>query len=88
MAMAGITSPLGMGLIAGVLAGTTVGLLCAPKPGKETRALIRQKTAGYVGALRGRISHSGAPVAAPTQSQGEGVSSFPWPLDPSQEVVQ
>jgi gas vesicle protein len=57
-----------LGLIAGVLAGTTVGLLCAPQPGRETRAMIRQKTAGCVSALRGRSSQSS--VAAPADSLG------------------
>lgn len=72
--MARIKSPFGMGLIAGALAGTTVGLLCAPKPGKETRAIIRQKTGEYVGALRGRSSRSSATGAAATGCHGEAAA--------------
>jgi len=45
---------IGLGLIIGVLAGTTVGLVCAPQPGRETRATIRRRTSECLGALRGR----------------------------------
>jgi gas vesicle protein len=61
---------IGVGLIAGVLAGTTVGLLCAPQPGRETRGMIWQKTAGYVGAVRRRFGRS--------RDTGEAVSLTYW----------
>jgi len=57
-------APVATGVIAGALAGATAGVLFAPKHGKETRAIIRQKTAGYVGALRGRFSGSRATAGA------------------------
>ena len=53
-------APLATGVIAAALAGATAGVLFAPKHGKETRALIRQKTARCVSALRGRFSGSRA----------------------------
>lgn len=34
------------GLIAGAVVGTVAGLLLAPKPGKETRMLLRERAAG------------------------------------------
>ena len=33
----------GIGLLAGALVGGVVALLCAPKSGEETRAMIREK---------------------------------------------
>ena len=35
-----------MGLVCGGLIGALIGLLSAPKPGEETRAQVREKTAG------------------------------------------
>jgi hypothetical protein len=63
-------APLATGVIAGALAGATAGVLFAPKHGKETRAIIRQQSAGYVGALRGRFRGSRATggAAAPMDS--------------------
>jgi len=50
------------GLIAGAFIGTVVGLLVAPKPGKETRQIVairagewRTKAGDYVGTLREKI---------------------------------
>ena len=50
------------GLIAGAFIGTAVGLLVAPKPGKETREMVatragewRTKAGDYVGTLRQKI---------------------------------
>ena len=55
------------GLIAGALLGTIVGLLLAPKPGKEARQIVttravefRQKAGDYVGTLREKIRKGGA----------------------------
>ena len=44
-----------MGLIAGAVAGVSVGMLVAPKTGKETREIIRHKTSDYAGTLRERF---------------------------------
>ncbi|MFQ6027018.1 MAG: YtxH domain-containing protein [Dehalococcoidia bacterium] len=42
------------GLVAGALVGTSIGLLSAPKPGKETRQAVREKAEGYVTSIRER----------------------------------
>jgi len=36
-----------MGFILGALAGVAVGFLYAPKPGKETRALLKEKAGEF-----------------------------------------
>ena len=36
-----------MGFILGALAGVAVGFLYAPKPGKETRDLLKEKTGEF-----------------------------------------
>ena len=50
------------GLIAGEFIGTVIGLMVAPKPGKETRQIVvnragewRLKAGDYVGTLRQKI---------------------------------
>ena len=43
------------GLVAGVVAGAVAALLLAPKAGRETRDLIREKGGEYIGNLRERI---------------------------------
>ncbi|HZA21510.1 MAG TPA: YtxH domain-containing protein [Dehalococcoidia bacterium] len=43
------------GLIAGAIAGTVAALLLAPKAGRETRDLIKEKGGEYIGTLRERI---------------------------------
>ena len=48
------------GLIVGSLMGGTVGLLLAPRSGRETRKVVRHKTGRYVGALRERVGRCGA----------------------------
>ena len=53
------TNKLVTGLIAGAAVGAVVGLLFAPKPGKESRRIvanragnIRHKTSGYMDLMR------------------------------------
>lgn len=36
-----------IGFLVGVLAGTAIGILYAPKPGKETRAMLKEKTTEF-----------------------------------------
>ncbi len=48
------------GLILGSLMGGTVGLLLAPRSGRETRDVVRHKTGNYVGTLRERLGRCGA----------------------------
>ena len=57
------------GLIAGALAGAAIGLVAAPKPGKETRQLAKARAGEYVGALREkfaskRSAEADEPIAA------------------------
>lgn len=42
------------GLVAGALVGTSIGLLAAPKPGKESRHAVREKAESYVNSLKER----------------------------------
>ncbi len=59
------------GLIVGSLTGAAVGLLFAPRSGRETRDVVRHKTGHYVGTLRERFGRcgatNGAKENAPTQ---------------------
>ena len=48
------------GFIVGAVAGVAIGLLAAPKTGKETREIIRHKTGDYAGTLRERFRRGGA----------------------------
>ena len=43
------------GLIVGALAGVAAGLLLAPKAGKETQAIVKDKGGRYIGNLRDRL---------------------------------
>jgi len=36
-----------IGFIVGVIAGAAIGILYAPKPGKETRAMLKEKAAEF-----------------------------------------
>ena len=46
----------GMGLLVGAVIGGVVALLYAPKTGKETRQLIKDKAAAVVDAVKERTS--------------------------------
>ena len=46
----------GIGLLVGAAVGGVVALLYAPKPGKETRQLIKDKTTEVVDAVKGKTS--------------------------------
>ncbi len=52
-------------LVAGALAGAVVGILFAPKPGRESREIvgakaegIRSKTGDYIGTVKEKIKRS------------------------------
>ncbi len=54
------TGRLVTGLIVGSLTGAAVGLLFAPRTGRETQKVIKHKTGHYVGTLRERFGRCGA----------------------------
>jgi gas vesicle protein len=46
----------GIGLLAGAVIGGVIALLYAPKTGKETRQLIKDKTTEVVDAVKGKAT--------------------------------
>ena len=42
------------GMLFGAVVGAAIGLLIAPKPGSETRQLVRERATKYVGPVRER----------------------------------
>ena len=54
-----ISGRLIIGLVLGSVAGAAVGLLVAPKTGKEAREIVRHKTGDYAGTLRERFGRDG-----------------------------
>ncbi len=58
MMMRNTTGRFVTGLLVGSLTGATVGLLLAPRSGRETRDVVRHKTGHYVGTLRERFGRS------------------------------
>ena len=46
---------LATGIIAGALAGVVAGLILAPKPGRVTRGIVRDRGGNFGGAVRKRI---------------------------------
>ena len=46
-----------VGMVSGAVVGATIGLLAAPKCGKDTRHLVRNKVDSLVTSLRQRRSH-------------------------------
>ena len=50
----GVTK-LTVGLIIGTVVGATLGTIFAPKAGKDTRNLVKNKPAEVVGTIRGRL---------------------------------
>lgn len=45
----------GMGLLAGLVIGGVIALLYAPREGKETRRIIRDKAGKFAGDVRAKI---------------------------------
>ena len=43
------------GLIGGAIVGALAGLMFAPRAGKETRQIVREKAGLYAGTLRQRV---------------------------------
>jgi len=46
----------GVGLLTGLVVGGVIALLYAPKTGKETRQIIKDKVSGVADAVRGKTS--------------------------------
>ena len=49
-------SGMGLGILVGLLAGATLGMLFAPQSGRETRYLIRQRVGSGIDKARSVIS--------------------------------
>jgi gas vesicle protein len=47
--------PLIGGLVAGLVAGAAAALLLAPKAGRETRDMLKDRGGRYIGAIKERI---------------------------------
>ena len=45
------------GVVSGAVIGATIGLLAAPKTGKDTRQLVRNKAGSLVTSLKQRCTH-------------------------------
>ena len=43
------------GMLFGAVVGAAIGLLIAPKPGSETRQLVRERAGEFVGTARERV---------------------------------
>ena len=56
------------GLFAGALVGAALGLLLAPKPGKETRQIVRERAGEYLGTARARAEE----YIGPARERAEG----------------
>jgi len=54
-------SSFAIGFLVGAIAGVAIGLLYAPKPGKETRAMLREK-AGEIKEKAGEIKEKAGEV--------------------------
>ena len=63
---------LATGLVAGALLGTALGLLVAPKEGKETRKVVKEKADGYISVLRERYGKNDVPGEPLPESNGHG----------------
>ena len=66
----GNTSKLITGLVAGALVGAAIGLLAAPKPGDETRKVVRDKAGAYFVELREKYRKSKIEREAVAESNG------------------
>ena len=67
------TSRFVTGLIVGSLMGGTVGIILAPRSGRETREVVRHKTGRYVGTLRERFGRNRNGAKEHTDAQVEAV---------------
>lgn len=47
---------MGIGLLVGALVGAAVGIFYAPRPGKETREMIKEKTGNIIQKARGKVA--------------------------------
>jgi gas vesicle protein len=64
----------GVGLLAGAVIGGVIALLYAPKSGKETRQLIKDKVTGVVDAVKektGEVMDTAKEVASEASRKGQ-----------------
>ena len=54
----------GIGLLTGAVIGGVIALLYAPKSGKETRQMIKDKATGMVDAIKGKAAEANELVDA------------------------
>jgi len=47
-----------VGFIIGAIAGVAIGFLYAPKPGKETRALLKEKASSVTERIKGSVKEA------------------------------
>ena len=50
------------GMLFGAVVGAAIGLLVAPKPGSETRQLVRERAGEYIDVAKERASEYAGPV--------------------------
>ena len=50
------------GMVFGAALGAALGLLLAPKPGSETRQIVRERAGEYIGTARERAGEYAGPV--------------------------
>ena len=48
----------GIGICVGLLIGAVVGILYAPKPGKEIRKVLRDKVGKFAGDVRAKLNRA------------------------------
>ena len=61
MAKEGKDKSLIVGLLAGIVGGVTAGLLLAPKAGKQTREIVREKSGNIMRSARGKLNRNKDP---------------------------
>jgi gas vesicle protein len=65
------------GVLAGALIGTAIGMLLAPKPGNETRQIVRERAGEYLETAReragGYIGAARERAAGPIGAAREGI---------------
>jgi gas vesicle protein len=69
-----VGSSFAIGFLLGAVVGVAIGFLYAPKPGKETRALLREKAAEVTEKAKEAASEVKKRVSSETRAQGQSSS--------------